>query len=150
MIKIFLLVILLLSSSVAIDKLYFLPKDSKKVQKDMEELFKNAKESIEVAIYNISDRKIVEVLNDAANRGIKVKLYFYKKKAELSDKIDAVKVMDKLHTKLAIVDKKIVIFGSANWTSESFSENYEVIYISDKEKIVEEFNSFYKTIKKDK
>ncbi len=150
MIKIFLVLILFISSTFAFEDLYFLPKDSKKVQKDMERYISNASQSVEVAIYNINYRKLVELLNNAAERGVKVKVYYYKKKADLSDKIDAVKVMDKLHTKLAIIDKKIVIHGSANWTDESFKENYEVLTITDRAEIVNQFNDFYKTIKKDK
>jgi phosphatidylserine/phosphatidylglycerophosphate/cardiolipin synthase-like enzyme len=150
MIKIFLVLILLISSSSAFEDIYFLPKDSKKVQKDIEKHISNAKESIEIAMYNLSYRKLVELLNEASNRGVKVKIYYYKKKADLDERIELVKVMDKLHTKLAIIDKKIVIFGSANWTDESFKENYEVFYITDRGDIAKQFNDFYKTIKRDK
>lgn len=150
MIKIFLLLILLISSSSAFEDVYFLPKDSKKVQKDMEKYITNAKESIDIAMYNLSYRKLVELLNEASNRGVKVKIYYYKKKADLDEKIELVKVMDKLHTKLAIIDRKIVIFGSANWTDEAFKDNYEVLYITDRNEMVKQFNDFYKTIKRDK
>jgi phosphatidylserine/phosphatidylglycerophosphate/cardiolipin synthase-like enzyme len=150
MIKIFVVLILLISSTLGFEDVYFLPKDSKKVQKDMEKYITNAKESIDIAMYNLSYRKLVELLNDASNRGVKVKIYYYKKKADLDGKIETIKVLDKLHTKLAIIDKKIVIFGSANWTDETFKDNYEVIYITDRDELAKQFNDFYKTIKRDK
>lgn len=150
MIKIFVVLILLISSTLGFEDVYFLPKDSKKVQKDMEKYITNAKESIDIAMYNLSYRKLVELLNDASNRGVKVKIYYYKKKADLDEKIETIKVLDKLHTKLAIIDKKIVIFGSANWTDETFKDNYEVIYITDRDELAKQFNDFYKTIKRDR
>jgi phosphatidylserine/phosphatidylglycerophosphate/cardiolipin synthase-like enzyme len=150
MIKIFVVLILLISSTLGFEDVYFLPKDSKKVQKDMEKYITNAKESIDIAMYNLSYRKLVELLNDASNRGVKVKIYYYKKKADLDEKIETIKVLDKLHTKLAIIDKKIVIFGSANWTDETFKDNYEVMYITDRDELAKQFNDFYKTIKRDK
>ncbi|MDD2697957.1 MAG: phospholipase D-like domain-containing protein [Arcobacteraceae bacterium] len=150
MIKIFLVLILLISTTFAFEDVYFLPKDSKKVQKDMEKHISNAKESIDIAMYNLSYRKLVDLLNNASKRGVKVKIYYYKKKADLDERIETVKVLDKLHTKLAIIDKKIVIFGSANWTDETFKDNYEVLYISDRDELVKQFNDFYKTIKRDR
>ncbi len=150
MIKIFLVLILFVSSSFAFEDVYFLPKDSKKVQKDMEKYITNAKESIDIAMYNLSYRKLVDLLNEASNRGIKVKIFYYKKKADLDERIETVKVLDKLHTKLAIIDKKIVIFGSANWTDETFKDNYEVFYITDRDELAKQFNDFYKTIKRDR
>ena len=150
MIKIFVVLILLISSTLGFEDVYFLPKDSKKVQKDMEKYITNAKESIDIAMYNLSYRKLVELLNDASNRGVKVKIYYYKKKADLDEKIETIKVLDKLHTKLAIIDKKIVIFGSANWTDETFKDNYEVMYITDRDELAKQFNDFYKTIKRDR
>lgn len=150
MIKIFLVLILLISASFAFEDVYFLPKDGKKVQQDMEKYITNAKESIDIAMYNFDYRKLVELLNDASTRGVKVKIFYYKKKANFSEGVETVKVMDKLHIKLAIIDKKIVMFGSANWTDESFKDNYEAIYITDRGELVKQFNDFYKTIKKDR
>ena len=35
-----------------------------------------------------------------------------------------------MHIKMAVIDKKIVIFGSANWTYSAFSKNYETLFVS--------------------
>ena len=150
MIRIFIITILLVANIFALENLYFLPKDGKKVMQDMETHIKNAKESIDIAMYNISYRKLVNLLNEASQRGVKVKIFYFKKKADFSENVEAIKIKDKLHTKIAIIDKKIVIFGSANWTEDSFKENYEVFYISDKEELAKQFNQFFESLEKNK
>ena len=60
--------------------------------------------------------------------------------------IKVVLMKDKMHLKLALIDSKIAIFGSTNWTKESFEENYELIYISEDEKTVKTLSSFIKSL----
>lgn len=150
MIRIFIITILLVANIFALENLYFLPKDGKKTMQDIELQIKNAKESIDIAVYNISYRKLVNLLNEASLRGVKVKIFYFKKKADFSDNVEVIKIKDKLHTKVAIIDKKIVIFGSANWTEESFKENYEVFYISDRVELSKQFNQFFESLEKNK
>ena len=98
-------------------------------------------------MYNFKYKKFVKALKNAAKRGVKVKIYYYKKKVEFNKKIQIIKIKKKLHTKIAIFDKKKVVFGSLNWTKDSFVNNYEVMYITDKKEIVKEFNTFFNSIK---
>ena len=151
MMKIIVIFCLLYIHSFALDNLYFFPKDSKNFQKDFEFQIKNAKESIEIAIYNHSYQKFTTLFNEAAKRGVKIKFFYYKKKADLSNGgIEVIKIKDKLHTKLAIIDRKVVVFGSTNWTDESFKENIEVVYMSDRLELVEQFVDFYQSLEKNK
>lgn len=150
MIKIFILVVLLLSNIIASDKTFFLPTDKKIALKEMESQLKNAKESIDIAMYNLSYQKFNKLLDEAALRGVKVKIFYYKKKADFTDTIEAIKIKDRLHIKMAIIDKKTVIFGSADWDDETFDGNYDVVYISDREELVKEFNKFYQEMDKNK
>ena len=39
------------------------------------------------------------------------------------------------------------IFGSLNWTKESFGENYEILYITTKDDIVDKLNHFIDKLK---
>ncbi|HIP11846.1 MAG TPA: endonuclease [Arcobacter sp.] len=132
----------------AAEDVYFLPKQSKEAKSEILSLIDNAKSNIDIAMYNFKHRKFAKALGNAAKRGVEVKLYYYKKKVTLDKKIKAIKVKTKLHTKIAIFDKKRVVFGSLNWTKDSFKKNYEVMYVTDKKDIVEEFNEFFKTIKR--
>ena len=142
--KIFLILIITINIY-ALDKLYFFPKDAKEARKSIEKLIKNSKESIDIAIYNFGDKKFAKLLDKAKKRGLYVNIFYDKKTIDFKN-IKAKKVDKKLHTKIAIFDKKIVVFGSPNWTKKSFKENYEVLYITDDTKIVSKFNDFFKTL----
>jgi len=139
------LILLLCINIYAQDKLFFLPQDGKVAKKCIEKLIKKSQTSIDIAMYNIEDKKIAKLLSKAYNRGVDVTVFYDKKGVKLSH-VNKTKVKQKLHTKIAIFDKKIVVFGSANWTKENFKENYEVIYVTDDEKVVSQFNEFFKTL----
>ncbi len=141
-----LLFILLLSINIyAMDKLYFFPKDAQKARNHIAKLINTSKNNIDIAMYNFGDKKFAKLLNSAHKRGVKVKIFYSKKNVKLND--ISIKITDKkLHTKIAIFDKKIVIFGSPNWTKKSFKDNYEILYITDDKKIVSKFNKFFKEL----
>ena len=145
--KFFLIILLFVINIFAFEKVYFMPQSSQEAKNEVVKQINEAKKSIDIAMYNLKYRKFVNALGKAASRGVAVKIYYYKKKAKFNKKIKVIKVKDKLHTKIAIFDKKIVIFGSPNWTKKSFKNNYEVMYITDEKNIVKEFNKFIKTIK---
>ena len=139
-----LFLILLISINIyASEKLYFLPQDAKKAQKHIERLIKNSKSSIDIAMYNFGHKKFAKLLNKAHKRGVNVKVFYSKKDVELNG-ISINITERKLHTKIAIFDIETVIFGSSNWTKKSFTENYEVLCITDDKKAVSEFNNFFK------
>ena len=141
-----LFLILILSINIyASDKLYFFPKEAKKAKEHIEKLIKNADKSIDIAMYNFGDSKLAKLLKKADKRGVDVKIFYTKKDVSLPD--EGIKITKrKLHTKIAIFDKKTVVFGSPNWTKKSFKDNYEVLYITDKKKIVLRFNEFFKEL----
>jgi len=141
-----LFLILLLSINIyAQNRLYFFPKDANKAKNHIEKLIKNSKTSIDIAMYNFKHKKFAKLLNIAHKRGVNIKIFYSKKDVELDNICK--KITDKkLHTKIAIFDKKTVVFGSANWTKKSFKENYEVLYITDDKKLVSLFNKFFKEL----
>ena len=140
--KIFLLITILAVFLSARDDLYFLPNDSNKLKKETLALIENANSSIKIAMYNFSHKKILKALKKARKRGLDVKVFYEKSDIELKS-INPRKTKRKLHTKLAIIDDKIVLFGSSNWTKKSFKDNYEVVYITDNDSLVEEFVEFF-------
>ena len=141
-----LLITLLLSINLyAQDALYFFPQDAKKAKEKIEKLMKNAKYSIDIAMYNFGDKKLAKLLDKAQKRGVNVNIFYDKKDVDFKN-IEAKILKKKLHTKIAIFDKSIVVFGSPNWTKNSFKENYEVLYITDNEKLLIEFNKFFNTL----
>lgn len=139
------------------DRLYFLPKDAKKAEKRIEHLIENANKSIEIAMYNFSLNRFAKALAKAHKSGVEVKVFLDDKKTK-DDKSEYVYLKDKgikvvrikgakLHTKLALFDRQTVLFGSSNWTKESFDENYEVIYVTSQEEVVKPFIQFLNNLK---
>ena len=54
-----------------------------------------------------------------------------------------------VHAKTIVIDEKIVILGSTNWTASAFDNNIETDVLIDSEKLAPEILSYLKTIKID-
>jgi len=140
------LLILFNYSLFALDKIYFLPNDEKIVKKDITELLKNANKSIDIAMYNFTYKKFNKAIEEAIKNGVKVTLIYQKTKLDFHKNIKLVKTNKKMHIKLAIIDNKYVIYGSANWKKKSFSKNYEIINITNDKYQVNKFVEIYKIL----
>lgn len=139
------------------DTLFLLPQESKQAEQKIEELIKSSQHSIEVAMYNFSLKSLAQELIQAKKRGLEVKVFLDEEKAK--DKSSEYKLLKKngvdviligytkLHTKLAIFDKKVAVFGSSNWTKESFDKNYEIIVVSQQDDMLKKLNQFIKQLK---
>lgn len=147
--KLILIFILLNIKLFAYDELYFLPIDKKKSINKIINLIQKSKYSIDIAIYNINYKKIIKQLNIASKKGVKINIFYTKKDGNFDKNILLTKTNRKLHTKIAIFDKKIVVFGSANWKKKTFHQNYEVINITDDKIKVQKFNNFFEQVKKE-
>ena len=98
---------------------------------------------------------IVKDLIEAANRGVDVRIVadeFQTEKAVIdylrSKGIDIKFDNPKrtTHSKLIIIDRKVVIVGSTNWSYYAVEQNHEsnVIIVSDK--IAEEFEEYFEEV----
>jgi phosphatidylserine/phosphatidylglycerophosphate/cardiolipin synthase-like enzyme len=142
------LIVFLVSSLFSIDKLYFIPDEKKEFQTDLFSLLENAKSSIKIAMYNFEHKKLARILKKKSRNGVDVTVFYTKKDVEFYKKIDAIKVeRRKLHTKLAIIDNEVIVFGSSNWSKKSFRKNYEMNYITDRKDFVEKSLKFFENIK---
>lgn len=137
------------------NEVYILPNQGEVIKDKISESIINSKSEILIAMYNFSYKKFAKDLVDASKKGVKVTVYLDAKKvkedSEISDfltknNIKVVLVKDKMHLKVALIDSKTAIFGSTNWTKESFEENYELIYISEDKNIVDTLKSFIKSL----
>jgi phosphatidylserine/phosphatidylglycerophosphate/cardiolipin synthase-like enzyme len=110
---------------------------------------KEAKSTIDVAMYILTDRELSKALIMAKDRGVNVRILLDSKSAEeigyskhhfLSEKQVAVKLDnthksygDKhegiMHNKFAIIDNKVLITGSYNWTHSAEELNDENLLI---------------------
>ena len=137
------------------NEVYILPKQGEQIKDKISESITNAKSEILIAMYNFSYKKFAKDLVDASKNGVKITVFLDAKKVKedsevfeylKKNNIKVVLVKDKMHLKVALIDSKVAIFGSTNWTKESFEENYELIYISEDEKTVKTLSSFIKSL----
>ena len=144
---IFLILILNLYSN----EVYFLPKQSNQTKEKISELILNAKSDIAIAMYNFSYEKFAKDLIAVSKKGIKIMVLLDAQKIKKDDNIvkllnkNGIKTIiskEKMHLKVAVIDSKIAILGSTNWPEESFEENYDFIYITNEEKIINSLLDF--------
>ena len=104
---------------------------------------KKATSSIHLAMFSFTHQDILNSLEEATNRG--VKLFLYIDKANLKktsnpllplmnkcEKVFVQKTPVLMHHKLCLIDDKVVITGSSNWSKSGFKKNEEVLVIFDK------------------
>ncbi|BAF70606.1 phospholipase D-like domain-containing protein [Nitratiruptor sp. SB155-2] len=143
------LIILFLGLSLYAQSLYFLPFEAKAAKIELLRKIDHANHEITVAIYSFTHKTIAKHLKKAAKRGVHVLIIadeeqntnnpysqigylqkyknidVYTIKGKYNKKRD---YFGKMHMKLAIIDQKWLIFGSANWSYSAFSKNYEMLY----------------------
>ncbi len=122
----------------------------------------SAKKSIKICVFTISDNRIGSTIRDKHYDGIDVKLisdndkqydrgsdiqYLSGKGVDIRiDRTDA-----HMHHKFAIIDEKITITGSYNWTRSAEKYNQENILITDNQQITDkylaEFNRLWNRMK---
>lgn len=110
----------------------------------IERLIQPACISIDAAIYRFNSPRFARLLDTAARRGIRVRLILdHNKYAEslstrqlLGSYRMPLRLLygrrgpgSKMHHKFAVVDDRLVLTGSYNWTLESEAENYENLLI---------------------
>ena len=147
--KYIVVLLLLVTSTFGLDKVYFLPKDAKDARQDIVSLIEKSEQKIDIAMYNFSYKKFAKALKKASKKGVDVTVIYGKTKLKFSKKIKLIKTKRKQHIKLAIIDDKFAIYGSSNWTKESFSQNYELINITDDKQRLEEFKKLFKQLKEE-
>lgn len=153
MFKIFLISIFMVLNLYS-NEVFILPKQGDEIKDKISDFIQSSKSEIQIAMYNFSYKKFAKDLVDASKKGVKITVFLDAKKvkedSEVFDylkknNIKVVLIKDKMHLKLALIDSKIAIFGSTNWTKESFEENYELVYICEDKKTIDSLNSFIKS-----
>ena len=147
-------------------EVYFMPKEGYNAQKEISYLISHAHNSIKIAMYSFTNKKIAKALKTASKHNIKIDIVADKKEAEykrsviknlalikniniflLHGKAYKKKGYGKLHAKIAIIDNKYLITGSANYTYSAFFKNYEYIIIHQNKNLITEFNKFFYELK---
>lgn len=158
------LILLVFINTLFADSIYFMPYDAKDAIKALTNELKNAKDNVKIAIYSFTNREISKAIRDSARRGVKYQIIFDHKgnidnsysqigylaklnnvsvctlegKESKNDKYNGI-----MHNKLAIIDNKVMIMGSANWTKSAFELNYESMIISENKDYINKANAYF-------
>lgn len=121
---------------------------------------KNAKSTLHICVFTISDNEITDEIIAASKRGISIKIISDDEKAydkgsdvkRMSDigiptKVDGVR--GHMHHKFCVIDKETVISGSYNWTRSAADRNYENIMIGTNPRIAKIFLSEFSKLWKE-
>ena len=141
------------------NRVYFLPNDSKKLYLDIEYLISNSKYSIDIDMYNFSYKPLAKLLKKSSKKGLDISIIFDEKKIKKDKKskynylenssIKRYIANKKMHLKMALFDNSIALIGSLNWTKDSFSNNYELVYITNDKLLINSYQKIFKELKKD-
>jgi phosphatidylserine/phosphatidylglycerophosphate/cardiolipin synthase-like enzyme len=137
------------SGGSAVNECYFAPGDD--LSGKVARLFDNAKKSVDVCVFTITDDRIAGPIERAHRRGVKVRIITDDDKAEdLGSDIDKfIKAgipvrMDStpahMHHKFAIFDETLLLNGSFNWTRSATAINNENFIITSDRAQIEAFS----------
>ncbi len=121
-------------------ELWFLPDDKEALEK-LVGLLRSAKKSVRVAMFTFTHPQLiqelvalhhrrvsVQIVLDSESSGKTSRIAFERFKKEKMDvRISARQGL--LHEKVAIIDNKILVGGSTNWTKAAFTANDEHIFV---------------------
>ncbi len=144
------------------DSLYFMPYDSKNAVNALVSEIKGAKKEVKIAIYSFTNREIAKAIRDSAKRGVSFKIVF-DYKSNIDDSYSQIGYLAKLknievctlqgknngkyngimHNKIALIDDKSVVFGSANWSKSAFEVNYEMMIISQNKSYIAQIDGYF-------
>lgn len=131
--------------------LYFMPHESKQALAHLISLIHGAKENINISIYSFTNKEIAKALKKSAARGVAINI-IYDKSSNYKNPKSTIGYLSKyqnihacflegrlsssqkynglMHQKMAIIDRSVLILGSANWSKSAFSNNYETLFMT--------------------
>ena len=137
-------------SSLAKTEVYFSLSDNP--QKEIIKNINQAEAFINIAMYIFTDREIALPLIKARERGVKVRLYLDKDQVDykysqsrflvqkgIKTRISSNKYI--MHNKFAIIDNRLLLTGSYNWTFSANHRNDENLMVIDDLEIIEIFQN---------
>lgn len=117
----------------------------------------NARDSIDICVFTISDDEITKAILAAHRRDIVVRIISDNDKShDLGSDID--RLLDAglalrldnspyhMHHKFALFDKQLLINGSFNWTRSATTKNQENIVLSYEPQLLEEFSGLFEKL----
>ncbi len=121
------------------------------ISKELSRLIKAAKVEIAVAAYAFSSKYLGNALVAALKRGVKVRIILDRDNADQAYSIDEWLIQQGIdtrfiqvkngcmHHKFMIIDNKILMMGSYNFTNESEFRNYEATFFTTSKPMIKPF-----------
>ncbi|RLD65070.1 MAG: hypothetical protein DRI95_09520 [Bacteroidetes bacterium] len=120
------------------------------------ELIQNSQKQIQAVVYKFEVESVLDALIKAYERGVKIQIIVDAKEAKKTKSLvkqakgKGVKIRkwkhSKMHAKFTIIDEKIVITGSFNWTKTAKKENLELIVLHEDQDTADSFVELFKDI----
>jgi len=137
-------------STLAKTEVYFSLSDNP--QKEIIKNINQAEAFINIAMYIFTDKEIALPLVKAHERGVKVRLYLDKEQVDYQYSQSRFLVQNGIktristnnyimHNKFAIIDNRILLTGSYNWTFSANNRNDENLIVIDDPEIIEIFQN---------
>ena len=147
------LFLLIFTTTIFANELFLLPDEANSLKNRLRYEILNAKETIFVAMYNFSYKQIAKHLIEASKNGVKITVLLDKSKVENNDTIYSMlkeaninvifdDKVEKMHLKAMLIDDKLAVLGSMNFTRKSFEENYDFVYFNKDKKIIQKLKKF--------
>jgi phosphatidylserine/phosphatidylglycerophosphate/cardiolipin synthase-like enzyme len=125
-------------------------------QKEIIKNINQAQAFINIAMYTFTDQEIALSLTSAQNRGVKVRVYLDRSQIESTYSVSRLLVQEGLkvristnnyimHHKFAIIDNRLLLTGSYNWTLAANNKNNENLMVIDDPEVITRYqNQFEK------
>lgn len=146
------------TQSYAENTLFFMPYEQRVALDSLKSALLNAKDEIKISIYSFTNNEIAKVLRNAAKNGVQIHI-IYDKDSNYKNPTSTIGYLAKynnisvcllsgmmaknkkydgiMHQKMAIIDKKLLILGSANWSKNAFENNYETLLFTYESNLVD-------------
>ena len=118
----------------------------------------DSKEFINIAMYTFTDREIAQAIIRAKDRGVNIKIYldrsqvnakYSKSRYFINNGIKDIRISSNsyiMHNKFAVIDNKIIITGSYNWTASAGERNDENLLVIDDKNIIEKYQNQFNNL----
>jgi|GEM_PF-3360173 len=126
----------------------------KEIRQKILENIRKSESSLQIAVAWFTDKKIIETINDLLDIGVKVEILIFgdkiNKKTLYEDlfyngaKIFISKKM--MHNKFCIIDNRIIMNGSYNWTLKASSNEENILISYDNAELIEKFRSQFERL----
>lgn len=131
---------------------YYFPRGGQHPDQEIVKLINSSKSNLDVAIYSLTKKEIVNAMIDSKRRGVKVRVISDKQESGTKFQSEELNLLKDagipikinrhrglMHIKSLIVDNKIATTGSYNYTVAATNYNDEVFVVLNSEKAAQDF-----------